>query len=1166
MEIRDWIANNKLKVTYKSPKLFEIDGNSFLYVEGIKEGKKVILFDELMCLKLSEEESFLFDSNKPKYFVFEFGGTFYFEEAIENYKIKNPQVFRYIGRYEQSGNEYYCNLFVRGGYEILNGVGLYEEYCRKAKWMGHDVLGIAERNTLGGTLAFQFECNKIGIKPIIGETVIVQSFDMKRYNVKLYAMNDQGWISLLQINKIINVDNEFDKYISDTVLLKHTKGLICVVEPNVNFSFAINLKTYKKAFSHLYFALDTSRYLNQKTDLDKLTAIKSYLSNVDHIKTFAPIIMSNTFYADQDYAFIKTLLNQIDGVSELHSNDEYFKTFNEQIERLYDIWPKDQVISGYTRLQFITEASDNLWKLTQAVEFKISTGVLKLPEYDYNHKCQDGVIRSKEDLFSTLLQEGFVQKCENGMIPEDRIDEYAERLEREYNVLVNGKVHHYFLILWDVFVFCKRENIYTGIGRGSAGGCLIAWLLDITRVDPIKYDLIFERFINESRIATGLPDIDSDIESARRPEVKRYIEERFGEMNVCCIGTYTTLKPKAAIKDLGKQFNLSHDELNYINSTLATNDDWNWWDLFKYANNGSNATVKAFVKKNIDLINAIRIVLDQPRSCSVHAAGMIIVPNKTKDGEITDIYKQIPVKRVDGIIVSEWEGEYLDKAGFLKEDILGITQLDKFKEIVTLIKRRSNIDIDIYNLPHNNKEVFELFKKGLNEDVFHFGAKGLKNYCLQVKPSSLNELIAVNAIFRPGPIAANAHNDYVSFKQGLRQPRFDPLTEDITKETYSLIVYQEQVMKICQVVGDFTMIEAEDVRRAMGKKIHTIMDKYKSIFVNRAVDKGYERDQANILWKKLEDFSTYAFNKSHAAAYSITGYICQWLKVNYPVEFWSVSLKFAKKDDINSRLSEMIKVGSNIKITAPDVNISTDSFEYNDKTGKFYFPLNKIAGLGAASFTYLMQERKERGQFYSFEEFLTRCEKKYMKRNVVKNMIFTGCFDEIESIAEPIDRIRLITQHESFTFKKGDEKDPIHVNKAKNKNYLWKTIEKDLLGYGSIDYTELQRDTRMDGSQLCHATTNYVQDKNNVGRRVLLVGVVDEIIERKTKNGPMGILTVDHNGDALNATIWPDKWRLMSTSLTKKCIMFMEGIIKYDEWNKRNVIYSFEGSRVEILN
>ena len=413
--------------------------------------------------------------------------------------------------------------------------------------------------------------------------------------------------------------------------------------------------------------------------------------------------------------------------------------------------------------------------------------------------------KTNYNMFDCLIEEELKNK-----IPYELHEKYLKRIEEEKEVIDYGDLRDYFLINREQVGFCNNSKILIGLGRGSAAGSLISYLLGLTRIDPFEYNLLFSRFLTKERAKNSISDIDIDHDQHKRDEVKQHLIEKYGYNQCCSVGTNGTLQLKAAIKDLAKLYNIDFDTINSL-SKLINKDVNSWSDLFYLST--EKTTIKRFIKKYPNLINELSLILNGIKSESVHASAFIISPsNKT-------IFEWMPVRSVnkDGeiILVSEWSGEQLEKVGFLKQDILGLLQLTKFKHQIDSIKNELGIDIDIYNIPLNDKKVFESLSNGYTEDVFQFGSKGLAEYICEVKPTNINDLIVAVALYRPGAMESGFHKKWIKIKEGVEEPNFINGWEDITKDTNGLLVYQEQVMFICQKVGGFDLEETDKVRKCL---------------------------------------------------------------------------------------------------------------------------------------------------------------------------------------------------------------------------------------------------------------------------------------------------------------------------------------------------------------
>lgn len=1388
--IQNWIKTNKLKAVYKNG-LVDIEGvGKFYFIDREK------VFDEKFQLEVEED----IDTD---YYLYKFGSKYYYTKFGTE---KNPElnILRYLGSCKQEIDDNFPYLGIHGGYELLNGSRSYEDWCKKAKFYGYDTLGICEHNTLAGILPFQFACKKKDIKPILGEEVTVKRNNV-RFDIKLYVINETGWQNLLTIHKAIKIENE--EFVDEDYLLENSEGLILVLNPDTLLTPNI-VQEYKKAkFHSIYYQIDTVEWIDQERDLSYLRSIKSYLEYYKDI--IPPILINDSYYLDKEDAYIKSILNTVAGRNiQYKSQDQYFKNLDDNYLAFYKMF---EDINRWNDLFF--ECIDNLNKIKEDVQFTVITNKIFLPKFQSD--------KDNEELFWELIEEGLKNKLPNA----DKI--HIDRITKEAEVITKGGFIDYFLILWDIIRWCKENGILTGVGRGSAAGSLISYLLDITKIDPLDYNLLFERFLNEGRMVGALPDVDIDIQSNRKDEVKEYIKSKYGNDYFCSVGTYTTFQVRAAIQDLGRVSGIDATTRNFITTRIDVREgqENEWKDIFNTAI--EKKTIKDFVIKNSGLIEDIQLCLGQPKNTSVHASANVIVP---KD---KDIFHWMPIRKEENLLVSEWEGEFIEKAGFLKEDLLGLSQLDKFSFILDLIKKHYNQDIDIYNVPLDDKRVFDLFCDGYTADSFHFGSAGLTGYSKLVKPKNIEDLITMIALFRPGVMETGAHLHYISFREGRKDPEYDHLCEEITKKTFGLYVFQEQVMQACQILGGFSLIEADDIRKGMGKKIQSLLDSYKPKFIAGAVKNGCLEEDAIGIWKKLETFGGYGFNKcvsgkerfyhighnntgrstyrprieemykikndrkyaqligsyslhqkykykgyghcfslnengrlvknkikdirlegeqkiyrvtledgkyievtsmhkfptingekrlkdiniendflyvncgyeqldsmyrwgtnfitpssigflsqdtpytcflinskilrekykkceicgddkkleihhkdgnhgnsnienlqvvcsschkkehykmgrtkvgekglltdlrkiveikyirtdfvydvevegpyhnfctergivtsnSHAASYAITGYISMWFKVNYPLEFWAAALQFVKKDiKVPRFIAEMNKIGST-QIVPPDVNNSDYSFVVDPKTNKIYWSLLQIKEVGQVATEVIIEARKEKGNFYSFEDFYKRVPKKKANKKVIEALIYSGAFDEIEGIKIPIQRKKIIEKYyEIGKVKIKDDEKNILLSEDINKKYWWVLKQKEISGLGYLDYYQIIKEY----SKLNIKIDQYIdiieffEEISSVREDKLIAGIIVDYKEKNSKKGMFGEILLDINDEQIYCVLWSGIWEEFNEQIktSKGKILVISGKVVFDDWKHTNVFQTEDSTIVDIL-
>lgn len=1176
--LSEWVENNKLSVSeskINDSDIVSIEGvGAFLFIHPF-DGK---IIDEDFAFILSDDEFNLLDEKKVDYILFEFGTKFYYSSLKQsknryNEIIYKPEFndFKYLGATKEMTEDIlpFVHLGVHSEYEMLNGSGACELWVKKAAFMKVKALGICDKNTMAGVLAFQTACEKKGVKPIIGETVTVaidyseEKQNQETFELKLYVLNDEGWTNLLLINKAVNVD--YDGFIPDVLLYTRGRGLCCVVPKESEFNYIKDDKAgvlkliakYKKSFDQVYYQIDTVEYTSQQLFRKHLENIDTYI--MKYQKFIKPILINDSYYLDAEEGGLKSLLNKISGKAAPESNNQFFKSFIDTLES-YEEWGEvselcDVILLGRHYAE----------KLTDGIDFHINTGERKLPRFE---------VKDVEGLFFQELERGINERL--GDLPPKKMKEYLNRLETECSVVVPNGLCDYFMIIWDIIKWCRDHGIMTGPGRGSVCGSLVAYCLHITDVDPLKYGLMFERFLNETRVsgeraksADSMPDIDIDFPTEFRDAVKEYIKEKYGYAYTCSIGTYTRMKLKTCIKDFGKVKGLSFDLTNKLTKDIDDQIEYTWGDLIEYAS--KSKLLFKFVQENPELVHMTKYVLLQPKAESVHPSAVIIVPKHAVDGtdRKIDLWEWMPVKRIEGVLVSEWEGKYIDKSGFLKEDILGLSQLDKFRSIVKLIEKNCRKKIDVNKIPLDDEATFRYFKRGWNEDVFQFGTTGLMNYCRQVKPDSLENLIAMTALFRPGPMELNAHQDFADIKNGRKKPAYDFGMEDITKETYGLYVYQEQVMQAV-VVGGLTKVESDVLRTTIKKKdvktLASFGDKFKGGYAKLLSKNGIKNPEeyANHVWDKLLAFSGYGFNKSHAAAYSIMSYWSQWFKVNYPLEFWTTALQFSKEVEVPYRLAELKKTGAEIEIRPPDVNFSDMNFTCDAKEQRIFFSLTKIKGVGEVAVKNIMDTRHAGGQFYSLEEFLSRVPSK-VNKTVVKCLIVAGAFDLIESVNNPRDRKKLL---EKYLESKNESLPEEYSGADSNSNAFWILAQKRLTGFGEVDYETMIRDAIPNKclSKLYVNDSEFLAAKEKT--EVVIAGKLIFYRERDIKSGKMCTIQIDCNNTILNAILWPDAYEKIDEDIAnlKGCIVALSGVVGKDQYRNEKNLYSNNQTKIYIIS
>lgn len=666
-----------------------------------------------------------------------------------------------------------------------------------------------------------------------------------------------------------------------------------------------------------------------------------------------------------------------------------------------------------------------------------------------------------------------------------------------------------------------------------------------------------KKIFGEKLVGGSLPDIDSDFEASGRSDVKTYMEDRFGFSQVASVGTFTTLKLKSALKDLDRQFENNASFANIITSMIDDKDS-TMLDLYKRS--ASEPKLKEYIKRNSDIFNMMPSILNQPKALSIHPCAVIISPSVMKSEE------WFPVRKQKGLIVAEWSGDDMDNAGFLKQDILGIKQLDKFAEILRLIEKNGKVKPNIYNLPHD-EEVYRYFSNGWNGDVFQMGTDSLSAYTKYLKPDSIEDLIATVSLYRPGPMENDYHNIYVKCKNEGRRPKYLWGTEDITKNTHGILCYQEQIMQVCMKIGGLTMLQADDVRRAMGKKNLKYLQTYSEIVKKGYLDRGASEKDFQEAWEAMVEFAKYSFNRSHASAYAMTGYICQYLKVNYPLEYWTASLTFSDDKKVLKFLSEIFET-KGIKVSPPDINKSSINMVSDLETNTIYWGIESIKGVGETTAEQIINIRNEFGEYKSFADFYFKNTFKgsKVKKTTFEALISSGAFDKLYHLEGSEQRRGfLINRYRKFKkVKISNPKRDIFINGTTGEKWWWLLQQKKFTGISFPNFKEI---SKMKGVGIQHCSNRDISTNQNKGVSRSFGGYVMDIKTRRSSKGQFAFLTIENNYKIHKLIVWSNEYKVWKKSLEESVGNFVvfDAMYKYEgKWDMKNV-FTLQGSSKFIV-
>lgn len=711
---------------------------------------------------------------------------------------------------------------------------------------------------------------------------------------------------------------------------------------------------------------------------------------------------------------------------------------------------------------------------------------------------------------------------------------------------------------------------------------------------PMK---VIDSFVDRGLVEGGhasLPDIDVDYASDRRQEMKDYLEQRYnvgGHQRVFSAGTFTTLKLKAALKDVARVHRVPHGTVNYITAMLDDGADWT--GLFKIA--VTNRKVYDFIQTYPEVIEDVRVLLGQPKAASVHASAIIVTPEK-RDGKEADCFDFLPIRKMDGALVSEFDGYSVDEIGLLKEDVLATKELAKLSATINLVNEHYNQQLTIEKITSemlDDEKTYRVLSEGNTQNVFQFSSPGITRFIQDVQPNCIEDLIAINALFRPATLDIGATDDYVRYRRGDVAPVYNFGCYEATKNTYGIMVYQEQFMSVAHTLGGFDLGKTDYLRKAIGKKKADLMASLKNDFIAGAIKNGCPPYEAEEIWGKIETAGKYSFNRSHAAAYALTAFCGAWLKANYPTAFYTVALQWADDKEMPALMSEMERC-SVAKIVPPDISHSTVEFFTDYKANEIYWSLNRIKFLGTKAAAYIVTVRS-RGRFTSIEDFIERVfrhklhskdfkhwdEVNPMVENGrvpvntrhLKNMILAGCFDKIENVQAVTERYAILKRAAlklGFNLRESDAPEEL-----RDKHYFWSQQQIAVSGIGSIDYRRIFSNSpdraKVKGKAAYISLADVMRDEND-GRKAAVCATVSEYSEHSYADRETGQrkrfakLILSQNNQTAECTLWDEFYRAHKEELQhiKGKIIILTAVIRYSDYTASNALQSYRNSLLFI--
>jgi DNA polymerase-3 subunit alpha len=880
-------------------------------------------------------------------------------------------------------SKHFTHIHLHSEYSLLDGAISLDRLVDFGKKNAFKALAITDHGNIFGAVKFFQKCKKAGIKPVLGmeayltEDVQIKSTTKKYYHLILLVQNQIGYKNLCKlISFAYQKGFYFKPRIDYAVLAAHSEGLIAttaclgghiptLLEQGNEHEAEVRLDWFLKTFGEKRFYLEI-----QPTDQKAQISLNQKLYDISTRRGIPLVATGDCHYVHQEDHEAHEVMLALQTHDKMDNPNRY--TFG------------DCRVFMRTQAEMLAEFKEHeeaIWNsgvITDACSFDFETGKLFFPKFEIPQE------HTPATFFALKCQEGFDRLCTEGHIISEHHDTYKKRLEIEITLIMQMGFVEYFLIVSDFIQWAYQNGIPVGPGRGSAAGSLVSWSLQITNIDPIKYNLLFERFLNPERVS--MPDIDIDFCIDGRDKVIEYVRNKYGHDKVCHIITFGTMLAKGVIKDVARALNFSFEDSQAITDLIPDQLKITLHEALE-----QEPKLKALITNNprIQKLFDIAFKLEGlTRHASKHAAGIVICPEPVD--EILPVY--VPPKSNE--LVSQYGMSELESIGFLKIDFLGLKNLTLIDHTVKTIAHNHDIHIKIDKLPLDDNPTFALIGSGNTSGVFQLESEGLKEVLRKLKPTEFEDIIAVNALYRPGPLGSGMVDDFVERKHGRQKITyiFSEL-EPVLSETYGVIVYQEQVMKIASTIAGYSLGEADILRRAMGKKKADVMQEQSSLFVQRAHERGFDTKKAQELFDLMAYFAGYGFNKSHAAAYSLISYQTAYLKANYAAEFMAslISLEASNAEKMAFYLQEAKKMS--LDILPPNINTSNIVFSVIEK--KISFGLQGIKNVGLAALENIIEERSKGGAFSDLFDFCCRIDLRTANKRVIENLICAGAFDAL---------------------------------------------------------------------------------------------------------------------------------------------------------------------------
>ena len=1020
-------------------------------------------------------------------------------------------------------------LNVHSVYSLLQSTVDIESYVQKAKTLDYDTIGIADINVLHGIYDFYHQAHKHDIKPLIGMTVHLPGLlnQAALTSMLLYAKDYKGYLALIEISYLLSQMPKNIPLIWETIRLNQAHLVMIVADRRSEMIQAIIrnqpdeaeqlLRQYQKIMgTNLYLAI--SIYPLNRLEID---AIQNFAQRYQ-----IPVVIGQLVETlEESDAFSLQILRAID------DNDHQLDRSLIHSRGVHYLYPRRVLESMYVDAQ-LSEIIQNTKKLTASLNVVMPNLGMLFPKFNTPEA------QSADQFLEELTAQAMAQ-----INPENRFI-YQERLNHELKIIQQMGFSDYFLIVWDIIKYCREQKIRLGAGRGSAPGSLVAYLLQITTVDPIHYELLFERFLNPERYT--MPDIDIDIPDNKRQQVLDYVKEKYGYTQVAQIITFGTFGAKQSVRDTLRVLGGDTDELKRWSNSIPT--DQNQLMTLKRAYNLSDELRQLvnYSPENREIFKAALKIEGLPRHTSTHAAAVVI-----HDQPLSEI---IPVlDKQDSLLLTQYTMYDVEDIGLLKMDFLGLRNLTILENTLKTIEADGQF-VDIEKIPKDDPATLKLFQKAETNGVFQFESPGIKNVLKRLKPESFEDIVAVNALYRPGPMQQIEH--FIKRKHGEEAIEYIvPQLEPILKNTYGIIVYQEQVMQILVQMGEFSLGQADVLRRAMSKKQADVMEAQRQVFIEGALRQNYDQETANKVYDHIYAFSNYGFNRAHAVAYSTLAFQLAYLKAHYPLAFYKSVINSGSSQ--NTTKAKMIHEAKRRlgRIQTVDINESEMNFTIDHKQLRAGF--SSIKSMRKELMAHIIEDRQLLGPYYDYLDFLQRLPAKFLNPESIEPLIYVGALDRlgynrgtlIFNLPALIENVRFsganVNLFEELNPKiKVVEDLPLLQRNEREQEYLGFTLS----GHPLDDYlTIIEHHSNMLG----------IEDMLNApqNRQIETISFIQSMKLIQTKNGEdMAFVTLSDEFHQIELVVFPNTFRQSKQLLTKHAVIYVRGKIAENKNGQKQLI------------